>query len=254
MSSRKTNTVLVTGGSGFVGSAVVTGLLARKHEVVATSNVLTEAMTEHPGLSWVLWDALVEPLPKIDWARLDTVLHLAMPERLFDFPEGAVPVYELGVASTFRLLEAARRHGVRRLAVASTGNVLGACGGPARETNLLYLPLSFYGTAKACMELLVRGYEPILSTAILRFYHPYGPGGDRFLVNRLVRLVAEGKEITIEGADGILLNPVWVEEMAEGVCAAVVSDAAGVFHFGGPDVLTLRRLIELIGSTALINW
>jgi nucleoside-diphosphate-sugar epimerase len=183
----------------------------------------------------------------VDWDNLEVVLHLAAPARLFDFPAQARAIYETSVAATFNLLEAARWTGIRRVLMASTGDVLGGTQEPASEDDLLYQPSSFYGAAKACAELLLRSFQPVISTAVLRFYHPYGPGGNRFLINRLVNRVANSEEVTIEGAEGIRLNPVWIEDLALGVCQAVESDQNGIFHFGGPEYLTLRGLLEKIG-------
>jgi len=250
--SRSSLNILVTGGSGFVGTAVVDELVGRDHHVVATTTRASlEGLPTARNLSWTTWDALNEPLPKVDWGILQTILHLAAPSVLFDFPAQAAPVYELGIAATFRLLEAARMNGVQRVLVASTGDVLGSNQRLACENDVMYMPSSFYGAAKACSELLLRSYQSILSTAILRFYHPYGPGGNRFLVNRLVRSVAEGREVIIMGKDGIILNPVWINDLAVGVRLAVESSEAGIFHFAGPETVTLRELLGTIAT--LVN-
>ena len=273
--------ILVTGGSGFVGSAVVAQLVRRGHRVTATARDLPATMDDraescdasrvdasrglkpaargHRTISdagtkscenpcWIEWDASARALPDVEWRSLDCVLHLATPAKLFDFPDKAAPIFEVNVAATFHLLEAARSSGVRKILLASTGDVLGSGEKPAYEDDTLYSPQSFYGTTKACAELLLRAYEPILSTAILRIYHPYGPGGDRFLVNRLVKAVVEGRETRIEGRDGIQLNPVWIDDLATGICLAVESDASGVFHFAGPETLSLRALLETVGT------
>lgn len=248
MSVHRSLTVLVTGGSGFIGAAVVAALVRRGHHVVATTTTFSERPLTVDNLHWVPWDVREEPLPHVDWRSLQVILHLAVPRKVSDFPGQACLLYELGIATTFRLLEIARQQGLQRVLVASTGDVLGSSAGPALESDILYMPSSFYGTVKACAELLLRSYHSILSIGILRFYHPYGPGGDRFLINRLVRLVAEGQEIRLEGQDGILLNPVWIEDLALGVCLAIESDQAGTFHFAGPDTVTLRKLVEIIGT------
>jgi UDP-glucose 4-epimerase len=250
MGSQDTLNVLVTGGSGFIGTAVVAELVRRGHHVVATTRTRWSELPGARNLSWVTWDALQAPLPTVHWPRVQVILHLAAPARLFDFPAQAAPMYELAVAATFRLLEMARHTGVPRVVVASTGDVLGSNQQPACEDDVLYMPSSFYGAAKACSELLLRAYQPILSTAILRFYHPYGPGGERFLVNRLARAVAAGQEVRIEGEHGITLNPVWIEDLALGVCLAVESDQTGIFHLAGPDTLSLRELVEIVGTLA----
>jgi UDP-glucose 4-epimerase len=238
--------VLVTGASGFVGRAVVAQLSRRGHRVIATATAGAQ-LPSAAGLEWVIWDATTAPLPPVDWSEVEVVLHLAMPRGVFDFPEHAGPLYELAVTATYRLLDTAYKRGVPRVLGASTGDVLGATGHPLDEDDTTYAPSSFYGAAKACAELLLRAYQGQLSTGVLRFFHPYGTGGDRFLVNRLVRAVAEGEAVTIEGRDGIVLNPVWVEDLALGVCAAVESHHTGVFHFAGPETVTLRELLETIG-------
>lgn len=247
MEARRSLNVLVTGGSGFVGMAVIEELIRRGHRVIATTRTLSETLPADQNLSWISWDAMHEALPQVDWKDVHTILHLAAPTTRFTFPEEAPCMYEVAIAATFRFLEAARKNGVQRVLVASTGDVLGSNERPACEDDLLYMPSSFYGTAKACAELLLRSYQSILSTAILRFYHPYGPRGDRFLINRLVKSVRESRQISIQGKDGIILNPVWIDDLAVGVCLAVESYEMGIFHFAGPQTLTLRELVNMIG-------
>ena len=240
--------ILVTGGSGFVGTAVLAELAARGYAVTATCSGASGRLLAPPGVTWDRWDATSEPLPAVEWAGIGGIVHLAAARDLFNFPGQAAAIYEITVAATFRLLEAARSHGISRLVLASSGEVLGSSEGPAKEDDLLYLPASFYGAAKACAELLSRSYEKLLPTAIVRFYHPYGPGGERFLINRLLRMVAEGKEVRIEGQHGILLNPVWIEDLARGIALALESRDTGVFHLAGPDTETLRALLTRMGE------
>jgi nucleoside-diphosphate-sugar epimerase len=248
--SKLSLSVLVTGGSGFVGKPVVAELARRGHQVYATTTKQSPSLPQSENVIWREWHASTGPLPEIDWNRLDVILHLAAPAGQFEFPEQARLLYELGIASTFRFLELARRKGVKRLLFASTGDVLDTRERPAREDNVLYLPRSFYGTVKACGELLLRSYQSIISTAILRLYHPYGPGGERFLVHRLIESVRDGREIRLQGRDGVSLNPVWIEDVAVGLCSAVESSATGIFHFAGPDHVSLRALAEIIGEIA----
>jgi len=240
--------ILITGASGFVGRPAALALVRRGHRVIAASHVLTPDLPADPHLQWIKWDATEEPLPQLEWDGLDAILHLAIPCGHFAFPDAVPALYETTVASVHRLYQKAYRHGVPRVLIASTGDVLGSREQPAAEDDVLYQPDTFYGTAKACAELFARFYQSHLSSSILRFYHPYGPGGDRFLINRLIRWIMDEREIAMEGENGIRLNPVWVEDLAQGVCLAVEKGISGVFHFGGPDYLSLRQLAELIGS------
>ena len=240
--------ILVTGGSGFVGRAVVTELIRRGHRVTATTHPLEPSLEPERDVDWVQWDALQESLPDVDWGDVDTVLHLAKPANHFDFPKGAPAMYELGVAVPFRLLDKAYHVGLRRVAIACTGDVIGATDKPIGEEDVCYQPLSFYGASKACGEIIARAYLNVVQTAILRFFHPYGPHGERVLVNRLVHKVLNGDVVEIEGSEGVSLNPVWVEDLARGVALAIESSETGVFNLAGPECVTLRALLELIGK------
>lgn len=240
-------TVLVTGASGFVGCATATALVKAGHRVIGTTT--QEPAGEQDGWSWVRWDATASALPAVNWDEIDAIAHLAAPRSLFAFPAQAQPIFDTTIAATFHLLHtAASRARIKRFVLASTGNVLGPQDTDASEQDTLYAPGSFYGTAKACGELLARSYGELVSTAVLRFYHPYGPGGDRFLINRLLDVVMQGREVTIEGERGILLNPVWIDDLAAGIRQALESCKTGIFHFGGPETVSLRSLVELMGE------
>ena len=244
--------VLVTGGSGFVGRAVVERLLDQGCRVIATTTS-AKPRCDEPRVRWVCWDASRTKLPEVAWESLDAIIHLATPRNLFTFPQGADALYSVAVEATFHLLEKARAHGLKRFLAASTGDVLGPSEGLASEDDRDYRPSSFYGAAKACEELLVQSYENALPAAVLRFYHPYGPGGDRFLINRLWNAARNRQEIRIEGQEGILLNPVWLDDLVNGICLALESHESGVFHLAGPEQATLFQLVTLMGEVLEIE-
>jgi UDP-glucose 4-epimerase len=239
--------ILITGASGFVGRAAAHALAAEGHRIVGTTT--HTPAPEAPAIRWVHWDAATLPIPEVNWQEVEAVLHLAVPPDIFRFPGQARPLFETTVAATFHLLQhALSLPRVRRVVIASTGSVLAPGNGPAREDDVRYQPASFYGAAKACAELLCRAYEGLVSTAVLRLYHPYGPGGGRFLVNRVLDAVRNGREVCIEGESGILLNPVWIEDAAAGISRAMQSQSTGIFHIGGPETISFRNMLDLMGD------
>ena len=240
--------VLVTGGSGFVGLASVRALLAEGCEVIATTTRPDTPPFSAVGLRWVGWDAMAAPLPEVDWRSVDAICHLAVPRHLGPFPEQADALFAVNIATTFALLEAARTQGVARVVLASTGDVVAPADELANESDRHFQPRNFYGTTKACLELLADAYAGTLSVAVLRIYHPYGPGGERFVVNRLIRKVQAGEDITLEGPDGILINPLWIDDLGEGLARAVRSSVTGTFNLAGSELVRLRALLELTAS------
>jgi UDP-glucose 4-epimerase len=239
--------ILVTGGGGFIGQSVVAELSRSKHSVFATC-MPSEHQAELPGVEWVIWDATQSPVPRVPWDSVDAILHLAKPYDVFNFPSAAAGTFDVCVNSTFHLLEQARLHSISRVLLASSGDSIGRNVAPISEDNSQYRPLSFYGAAKACGEILFHSYREILSTAVLRFFWVYGPRGDSFLVNRLVRKVLSNETITLVGRRGIRVNPVWIDDVVGGIARAVGSSEQGVFHLAGPDEVYLLDLINMIAD------
>ena len=249
MTTRNTNQMhtLVTGGSGFVGRHVVTRLIDKGHHVIATSTNPHQPGLP-PGATWVEWNTPHAPLPHVQWNTIDTIIHLAKPRQPFAFPQATDANFEVSVAATFRLLEIARQNDMRRFLLGSTGDVEVNETSSDKRLDAQHTPDSFYSVCKACAELMTLSYGRVMPTVVLRFYHPYGPGGDRFLVGKLLRAVVEDQTIRLEGEGGIRVNPVWIEELADGVASAAASDETGVFCLAGPDTLDLHTLVETIGA------
>ncbi|KIL97776.1 UDP-glucose 4-epimerase [Paramagnetospirillum magnetotacticum MS-1] len=249
--------VLVTGGSGFVGLAAVKALLAAGRRVTATTTRPGTPPLTAEGLDWVGWDAETTTLPPMEWDGIDAVCHLAVPRQLSPFPDRAAALYAVNVQATFALLEASRRHGVRRFLLASTGDVLAPESELAPDGDTGYAPRNFYGSSKICAEVLTQAYGDILSPAILRIYHPYGPNGERFLINRLLRKVEAGEEIRLEGTDGILVNPIWIDDLGQAIARLAEGEQTGLFNLGGREFLRLGALLrlagELCGRTPLLH-
>lgn len=240
--------ILVLGGSGFIGSAVIPELLGRGHEVLATYCHHQAVIESNHNLTWIKWDVTKESLPEIDWNEIDAALHLANYSDLWDFPSKSKPIFQINVESVFNLLEKARLNKIERVVITSTGDVLSNKIKIATEEDVNYAPRSFYAATKACAELITTAYGNTISTAVLRFFHPYGPGEHRFLINRLAKAVREGKEIPIEGKDGIIISPLHLRDLALGTALALESMAKGIFHLAGPDIISLSSFLELVGK------
>lgn len=240
--------ILILGGSGFIGSAVIPELLSRGHQVITTFCHEQPAYEDSSGITWIAWDGTKQCLPEIEWREIDAALHLANDSDMRDFPTKAGSIYQVLVESVLNLLQKAYINGISRVVLVSTGDVLSENIQIASEEDRNYDPKSFYGTAKACAELIANSYWGPISTAVLRLFHPYGTGGERFLINRLIMSVKEGKEVPIEGRDGIIISPIHINDVARGIAIALESKAQGIFHLSGPNIMSLRSLLELLGK------
>ena len=134
--------VLVTGGTGLLGSRVL-ARLTEHHDVVAVARCPPQASR---GVRWVTHDLSRPTLPPDLPHHVDAVVHLAQSREFREFPSRAGDIYAINVASTALLLAWALEAGARRFILASTGGVYGTGSGAHVEDEPIGWPgvPSFY--------------------------------------------------------------------------------------------------------------
>jgi nucleoside-diphosphate-sugar epimerase len=222
-------------------------LVKEGRPVMATTTSAAPEGDNFESVQWINWNALEAEVPTVVWKEVDAVVHLAKPHDAIRGQGARERNFALSVAATHGLLRRAAASGVRRFVFCSTGYVLGAREAPSMETDRRFSPREPYGSCKACGELVNEMFRDELATATLRFFFPYGPGGDEHFVNRVARSVLEGREIRLDGTEGIRLNPVWIEDLVQGIMKAIDSAESGTFHLAGPETVSLRQLADIVG-------
>lgn len=248
MNIQKRNSVLVTGANGLIGRAVVERL-SESEQVFAV--VKDKPVRAFPTTVQVVLQDLNASLSLGNIPAPETIIHLAQSPHYREFPDNALDVFEVNVGSTQRLLEWAYRHGVKRFIFASSGGVYGAGPVPFEEHQPLgsNIHQNHYITSKRCGELLVESYRREMTIIVLRFFFVYGSGQrPTMLIRRLVDNVRSGRPIKLDGRDGIRLNPVYVDDAAAAIESALELETGETINVAGPQVLTMRRIGELIGE------
>ena len=237
-------TVLVTGAGGLLGGALVS-LLARDHRVIAMARQATAH--ENPNVEPISADLSerldLGQLPD----RLDAVVYLAQSPRFREFPGGAADMRQVNTDQPLALIEAARARGAGAFVYASTGSVYAPSADPIREEDAT--PANgFYAASKLAAELLLRPYGALLNVALLRFFFIYGRGQKRdMLLPRLVDSVREGWTVTLQGEDGLRINPIHVSDAARAVAASLSLDGCHAINVAGPATLSIRDICEVAG-------
>lgn len=241
--------ILLTGATGFLGVRLA-ALLEASHELWALSRRKDDSRggRRHWLIQDLAQDRWTVDLPD----RIDAVIHLAQSPNYRDFARAAPEIFQVSAAATARLLEWARRAGARHFVLASTGGLYGASDVPVHEDSEIFEdrgPLGFYFATKRMSELAVAQYAGDMTTAVLRFFFMYGSRqSPQMLMPRLVDSVRQGSPVNLQGADGIRINPIHVDDAARAVQACLGLAQSQTINIAGPESVSLRRIAQLIGA------
>lgn len=233
--------ILVTGAGGLLGRHLVP-LLAADNQVLCLGR-------GQGGDGAQIAADLSRPLdPDVLPDRIDAVVYLAQSRRFRDFPDGAADMLAVNVAAPLALVDAACRRGARTFVFASTGGVYAPAAAPLDE-GMVPAPSGFYAASKAACETLLQPYSALLDVVVLRYFFIYGPGQDgSMLLPRLVGSVREGRPVTVQGGEGLRINPVHAEDAARATRAALDLGKSATINVAGPDPRSLREICEGIGE------
>lgn len=235
--------ILVTGATGFVGRHLVTQL-ADRHDVVAVVRPSSMAL-DAPAVATVATDLtdpkFVDRLP----TDLDVIVHLA--QAYLPFPDRTEELFLVNTASTQWLAEHARRHGIGRFVLASSGSVYRPAREPLREDSATE-PSGFHPTTKLMAEMLLSQYAPYLQVAVVRLFAPYGPGQVDRLIPRMVESVTEGRPVMLSRGGEPRINPMHVDDLVPILARVVEDDRRYTVNVAGSRAVSIRELAELIGS------
>jgi nucleoside-diphosphate-sugar epimerase len=206
--------VLVTGGTGFTGTALVRRLLAAGHEVVALDNKpglasdALQTMGAHVHIGSVTDPAAVAACME----GVEFVFHLAAAFRELNVPESLYD--EVNVEGTRNVVDAAHRAGVKKFVYCSTCGVHGNVERPPANEDAPIAPADYYQRTKHLAEPIVMEYqEKGLPTVILRPAAIYGPGDpERFLM--IFRRVLTGG-FPMFGSGRTTYHPLYVENLVD---------------------------------------
>ncbi len=206
--------VLVTGGTGFTGKALVKRLLDAKHKVVALDNKegLKTDEIRRWGAQVVIGSVTDREVVSRAMEGVDVVFHLAAAFRELNVP----PAYyrEVNYGGTETVLEEAAARGVKKFIYCSTCGVHGNIQNPPADEDAPITPADYYQQTKYEAEPLVGEYfKKGMKTVILRPAAIYGPGDpERFFM--IFKRVVKGK-FPMFGNGRTLYHPLYIDNLVD---------------------------------------
>ena len=215
--------ILVTGGTGFTGTALVRRLLSDGHSVVVLDHKegLAASELKRRGAEVMLGTVTNRDVVMHAMRGVDVVHHLAAAFRDLNMPERHY--YEVNVEGTRNVLTAAARAGVQKVVYCSTCGVHGNIDDPPAAENAPVRPADYYQQTKYEAEPFVREWNRRgLRTTILRPAAIYGPGDpERFFM--IFKRVARGV-FPMFGDGKTLYHPLYIDNLVDAFVAAMSPD------------------------------
>ncbi|MGA8535056.1 MAG: NAD-dependent epimerase/dehydratase family protein [Candidatus Tumulicola sp.] len=268
--------VLVTGGAGFIGSALTLALVARGDAVVAVDNLFSgsrenlQAVSQSKRFKLVIGDIRDEALMEEYTSTCDTVIHLAALVGLKVVISNPLETLDCNVRGTEVVLRSAARHGCRTI-VASSSELYGlSTRFPSSESD----PITFgaptklrwsYACSKAIDEFfaLTLARERNLPATVVRLFNTVGPRQSArygMVLPRFVRQALDYEPLTVYGDGTQTRCFCYVGDVVDAVIAMLDEKATigEIFNVGNPQEIAIRdlacRVIQHSGSSSSLRF
>ncbi|HEU5081055.1 MAG TPA: NAD-dependent epimerase/dehydratase family protein [Opitutaceae bacterium] len=258
--------ILITGGSGFIGSHLAEYFQGKAH-VRILDNLRTGRRDNLAGLDVEFIEGSILDRPLVDEAMrgIDYVFHLAAMVSVPESVRRPEECTDLNVTGLVNVLEAAAREKVRKVVLSSSAAVYGDNPEVPKRETMPPEPRSPYAVTKLVGEYYCQLYTETrgLETAALRFFNVFGPrqdprGAYAAAVPIFFQQALANQPITIHGDGGQTRDFIYVKDIvAANVFAATTRGMTGSFNAGYGGQVTIlelaQRIIALCGSRSTIQ-
>jgi UDP-glucuronate decarboxylase len=260
--------ILVTGGSGFLGSHLSEALLRAGNQVICLDNFYTgtrdnlTSLLQSP-LFTLLEHDICDPLD----IQVDEIYNLACPASPVHYQSDPVKTVRTSILGALNMLELAKKYGARILQ-ASTSEVYGdphvhpQPEGYWGHVNPIGLR-SCYDEGKRCAETLFFDYhrQYAIPIRVARIFNTFGPRmqlQDGRVVSNFIVQALKNAPITIYGDGSQTRSFCYVDDLIEGLILLMKSSITGPVNLGNPNEFKIKelamRIIELTGSSSSLQF
>lgn len=241
---------VITGGAGFIGSAVAQALYKKNSQIVILDDFST-GKSENIKLSCEVVNGNIANANSLSRIHdVDYVLHFAAPSSVVLFnknPEKCLFETIIGMRNVF---EYSKNEGVKKVIFPSSSSVYGNTPLPQSETTST-TPTNLYGIAKLTCENIARLYSDAVPSVGLRIFAGYGPGEiHKGEIASVITLFMESIAKTIKPiifGDGTQSRDfVYIDDIVKAVLASLENDFTGIVNVGSGESHTFNEVISLI--------
>lgn len=249
--------ILITGGTGFIGSHLIDRLMEQGHQIWCLDNNFTGTLDNirHHQASDRFEFRQHDVVDPIDVDQLDQIYHLACPASPVHYQFDPIKTLKTNVWGTYNLLELARQTHARIL-LASTSEVYGDPSvhpqtedywGNVNCTGIR----SCYDEGKRVAETLMFDFnrQHQVDIRVARIFNTYGPRmlfNDGRVVSNFIIQALQGKDLTLYGEGLQTRSFCYVADLVDGLMRLMNGDHLGPINLGNPGEFTIRELAEKV--------
>ncbi len=241
--------ILITGGNGFIGTALVQRL-CNEHNITVLDMSVCQSPVE--AVSYLQGNFSNKDLLRTLLPGHDLVIHLAHSTVPSNSIQDPIFDIETNVIGSLHLMQAMEECGVRKIIYMSSGGaVYGPSDNPVTEDAPLK-PVSNYGIGKATIEFYVRQFEMNgrLDAVILRPSNIYGPRKDRIgqhgVISTILHCLKHDQPFHLWGSDQITKDYLYVEDFCNLIEIIIMDFKPGTYNAGSGEGKSIQQLIECI--------
>jgi len=254
--------VVITGGSGFIGSHLADFLIDSDYEVVVVDNLSIgrleniRHLLEHSKFTFFQADITDFDTIEIIFKDVDWVFHLAALADIVPSIESPNEYYQANVRGTFNVLEACRKYNVKKIIYSASSSCYGIPDKYPTNESAEIRPQYPYALTKNLGEQLVMHWCQLYSlpAVSLRFFNVYGPRARTsgtygavfgvFLAQKLAN-----KPYTVVGDGCQTRDFTFVSDIVNAIVVAVESNLSGeIINIGSNNTYSINQLVELLGG------
>ncbi|MGA7744062.1 MAG: SDR family oxidoreductase [Polyangia bacterium] len=254
--------IVITGGAGFIGSALARALVARGDDVLVLDNFssgkrenLKDVST---GLAVVEGDILDASVLDRAFAGADVVFHEAAIPSVPRSLAAPLASHNANATGTLNVLEAARRCQVRRVVYAGSSSAYGEPPSLPVVESMAPAPLSPYAASKLAGEHYCRVYARVfgVQAVILRYFNVFGPRQDpnsqyAAVIPRFITAALQGQPATVFGDGEQSRDFCFIDNVVEANLRAADADGVSgkIFNIACGTGTSLNRVLALLGES-----
>lgn len=243
---------LVTGGAGFIGSALARRLYYENSSVVVIDDFSVGNKNNLSPAFETIEDSIAHDLWKNKLRDIDYILHFGSPSSVVLFKKSQNKCLEDTIVGTANIFEYAKLYGVKKVIYPSSSSVYGDTPLPQSETTPTF-PTNMYGVAKLACEHIARLYADCVASVGLRIFAGYGPGESHkkeiaSVITLFMKAIAYDSNPLIFGDGTQSRDFVYIDDIVEAVLKSVEGNFVGTVNIGSGRSETFKEAVDLINS------